>query len=335
MCSDFAEHGTLVTVPGKREVEETECSPRVVGVSRGRRDRMQAPICFVSGQLPSSIGFTSLQPPIHGRPKRRPYHSSRRQINSLLLPGSTETIPAYAPVLILPGLGNSSADYTALASRLVERGHAAVSVAPVARWKWSLNARGFLTADYWRGTLKPKQVLDWYFDCVDHGVQNLANTVGNLDSISIVGHSAGGWLGRAYLAERAPCEFSVSSFVTLGTPNQAPPKGQLDQTRGLLQYIERNCQLPDLDGKVVCVAGRGTIGKPLGKGSVGEYIAFLSYAAVCGDGNVDGDGVTPVAAACATNGKLVLCDDCDHSMLTSQRWYGADEAYQKWVRYLS
>lgn len=240
----------------------------------------------------------------------------------------------YGPVLILPGLGNSSADYVSLASRLVERGHSAVSVAPVARWKWSLNARGFFTSDYWRGTLKPQQVLDWYFNCVDRGVEELADAAADLQGISILGHSAGGWLGRAYLAERAPDELRVSSFVTLGTPNQAPPKGQLDQTRGLLEYIEKNCEVSELVDELVCVAGRGTVGKPLGKGSVAEYVAFLSYAAVCGDGNVDGDGVTPVTAACATNGKLVVCDDCDHSMLTSRKWYGEDAAYHKWVKYL-
>lgn len=254
---------------------------------------------------------------------------------SLIFPRSLDTPASFAPVLILPGLGNSSADYVSLASRLVERGHTAVSIAPVARWKWSLNARGFFTADYWRGTLKPQQVLDWYFNCVDRGVEQLAAAVSDLGGVNILGHSAGGWLGRAYLAERAPEGFRVASFVTLGTPNRAPPKGQLDQTRGLLGYIEQNCEVSGLVEDLVCVAGRGTVGKPFGKGSVAEYVAYLSYAAVCGDGNVDGDGVTPVNAACTSNGKLVVCDNCDHSMLTSEKWYGEDAAYHKWVKYLS
>ena len=260
--------------------------------------------------------------------RARPSHFA---ITNLLVTGSGDKSPQFAPVLILPGLGNSSADYASLASSLAERGHAAVSIAPVARWKWSLNARGFFTSDYWKGTLRPDQVLKWYFGCVDLGLRELVESGMDLSGISVVGHSAGGWLGRAYLAECAPAELRVSSLVTLGTPHKAPPKGQIDQTRGLLKYIDRECEMSDLVDDFVCVAGTGTIGKQFGNGSVGEYVAYLSYAAVSGEGNVDGDGVTPVNAACAPSGRLVICNDCDHSMLTSRRWYGEGEAYQKWV----
>lgn len=187
--------------------------------------------------------------------------------------------------------------------------------------------------DYWRGTLKPASVLDWYFDRVDRAVERLAE--GNEScNVHFLGHSAGGWLARAYIAERLPKGLTVSTLLTLGTPNQSPPGGSIDQTRGLLSYIEANCDVSQAVSNFVCVAGRGTVGRPLGKGSVAQYVAYLSYAAVSGRGDVDGDGVTPVNAACAANAELILCDDCEHSMLTSDSWYGSDKAFDSWVSHL-
>lgn len=209
-----------------------------------------------------------------------------------------------------------------------------MSIVPVARWQWSLNARGFFTSDYWRATLRPDQVLNWYFACVDKGLHELRQEVAD-STIHVVGHSAGGWLARVYLAERAPENMRVDKLVTLGTPNTPPQQGRLDQTRGLLAYVERECKMLTKIGEMICVAGTGVVGKPIGKGSIGEYVAFLSYAAVCGRGDVDGDGVTPLEAACAAGGKLVVCEQCNHSMLTSRQWYGSGKAFGKWCKFLT
>lgn len=245
-----------------------------------------------------------------------------------------ETKASYAPVLILPGLGNASADYEELCQKLIDRGHKAVSTVPIRRWQWGQNAKGFLKKNYWNATLTPELVLDWYFKRVDRAVSELLEQ-NDGGAINVIGHSAGGWLGRAYIAERAPEGLQVSTLLTLGTPNRGPPEGTIDQTRGLLRYVEERCDVSQLVSDLVCVAGTGTVGKGFGKGgSVSELIAYYSYAAVCGKGDVDGDGVTPVDAACAENGTLVLCDDCDHSMLTSKKWYGSDSTLAKWATYL-
>ena len=80
-------------------------------------------------------------------------------------PPTTTTTPRRAAVVILPGLGNSAADYDDLAAALVARG-AAVEVAPVARIDWARNASGALTRDYWAGTLAPRPTVDWYLERV-------------------------------------------------------------------------------------------------------------------------------------------------------------------------
>ena len=66
-------------------------------------------------------------------------------------------------VLILPGLGNSKADYSDLADALRERDFEPV-VADVARVDWLRNAAGLTDMAYWKGTLKPRPTVDWYLN---------------------------------------------------------------------------------------------------------------------------------------------------------------------------
>lgn len=252
-----------------------------------------------------------------------------------LLTTRTDSVKnTYAPVVLFPGLGNSAGDYTELVEKLTLRGHEQVSVVPVRRWQWGMMANSIFLLDYWRGNVKPAPILNWYFKLVDDTLSQLSEH-SRSNAINFVGHSAGGWLAQAYIAERAPPDIEVSTLLTLGTPARSPPKGSLDQTRGLLRYIEDNCDVEDKVSRYICVAGRGTVGKGLGKGTFAEYMAYLSYAAVCGRGDTDGDGVTPVDAACAINGELVYCDDCNHSMWTKERWYGSENALSTWTRYLT
>ena len=72
---------------------------------------------------------------------------------------ATTVAAAAAPrrgVLVLPGLGNSAADYADLAAKLRARG-LAVAVAPVERYDWARNALALADPNWWRGTLKPRR----------------------------------------------------------------------------------------------------------------------------------------------------------------------------------
>lgn len=64
--------------------------------------------------------------------------------------------------MICQGLGNNSGDYERLASSLTEDYGIPCVVAKVSRPDWLRNAAGLLDANYWRGTLRPRPVLDWY-----------------------------------------------------------------------------------------------------------------------------------------------------------------------------
>ncbi|KAK3007483.1 hypothetical protein RJ639_013582 [Escallonia herrerae] len=78
-------------------------------------------------------------------------------------PSSSTTTTSFSPrpAVILPGLGNNTADYQKLALSLQGYGVPSV-VAKVSRIDWLRNAAGLVDPNYWRGTLRPRPVLDWY-----------------------------------------------------------------------------------------------------------------------------------------------------------------------------
>ncbi|KAH9321192.1 hypothetical protein KI387_015831, partial [Taxus chinensis] len=106
--------------------------------------------------------------------------------------------------------------------------------------------------------------------------------------ISLIGHSAGGWLARVYMAEYG---FNgVSLLLTLGTPHLPPPKGVsgvIDQTRGLLNYVEKYCPVSSYASQVnfVCIAGRYLKGESFFK----NQSIKLSSSTTEGVARVDGN----------------------------------------------
>ncbi|KAJ0231499.1 Uncharacterized protein HA466_0299150 [Hirschfeldia incana] len=267
------------------------------------------------------------------------------------------------PAVILPGLGNNSGDYKKLEVTLGEYGVPSV-VATVSRLDWFRNAAGLVDPAYWRGTLRPRPVLDWYLKRIDDAVLE-ANELSQGQGLSLIGHSAGGWLARVYMEEYGTADISL--LLTLGTPHLPPPRGLpgvIDQTRGLLYYVEENCAkavyTPEL--RYVCIAGRYICGAPLvdkadanvdsdvtvgidGGEAISE-IAIASnktgdsqassgpsfrarfvgqgYKQVCGRADVWGDGVVPEVSAHLEGALNVSFEGVYHSPV------GSDDETRPW-----
>ena len=111
-----------------------------------------------------------------------------------------------------------------------------VRVIKVERYDWLRNASGALTPDYWRGTLRPRPTVDWYLERIDDSIQSLDLTTSMETDVVLLAHSAGGWLGRVWMKENDG-HSKVNKYISLGSPQLAPPKGVLDQTRGILNYV--------------------------------------------------------------------------------------------------
>ncbi|KAL8062192.1 hypothetical protein ABFX02_02G131000 [Erythranthe guttata] len=293
--------------------------------------------------------------------------STLSQSDSISSPPIVST--TYRPAVILPGLGNNTNDYQKLALILKDYGVPTV-IAKVSRIDWLRNAAGLLDSNYWRGTLRPRPVVDWYLERVEEAV-NEAKELAQGSTLSLIGHSAGGWLARVYLQEYGLSD--VSLLLTLGTPHLPPPKGVsgvIDQTRGLLDYVEKHCAqavyTPEF--RYVCVAGRYIQGARLVGSSnndisrvtveidqpVGEMTAIdnpapssatlqarfvgQGYKQVCGQADVWGDGVVPEISAHLEGALNITLDGVYHSPVGSddetRLWYGSPSVVKQWINHL-
>lgn len=133
------------------------------------------------------------------------------------------------------------------------------TVAEVSRPDWLRFAKGCLDRKCWSGKLSPRPLLDWYFERMNEAIIAAKEASGGDVKVSLLAHSAGGWLARVYMLEYGIDD--IAMLLSLGTPHLPPPKGVpgvVDQTRGLLDYLNKacpgDCFAPDV--KYICVAGR-------------------------------------------------------------------------------
>jgi pimeloyl-ACP methyl ester carboxylesterase len=223
------------------------------------------------------------------------------------------TVPENVKLLILPGFGNDSVDYTrekSIVASLQERGWKPeqIDVLPVQRGDWlQVFTRGIFDLKFWAGDAAPiRPAFRWYLERIAEKIEAL----GEEEEIVLVGHSAGGWLARAALGfgssdeDAPPVDLSkVSGVVTLGSPHLPPPPAVMDMTRGALRIT--NEKFPGTHHSpslfYLTTIGLAVVGKeqenksPLEKTTV-QGFAYNSYEAVCGDGTTIGDGVVPQCA---------------------------------------
>lgn len=175
-----------------------------------------------SGSSPF-LTTTSLHPPpspskiiVEDLITTTPTSSDGEDVNSAMPSSTTMTtsvktnaFPKHFHILILPGFGTKSEDYTrdgSLAPNLVNRGwnQDQVHVLPVNRIDW-INAiiLGALDGDYLKGMATPLSAAYlWYIHRVSDEIRKIDQQVKKdhgenaKAKIILVGHSAGGWLAR-------------------------------------------------------------------------------------------------------------------------------------------
>jgi pimeloyl-ACP methyl ester carboxylesterase len=184
--------------------------------------------------------------------------------------------------VILPGLGNSAADYYKFAELLQDEYECDVEVADVARVDWLRNAAGLTDVRYWKGTLPPRPTVDWYLDKITAAVKTLEER-GHTRPAAMISHSAGGWLARVFLHDYGAEGFD--RLISLGSPHLPPPKdipGTVDQTRGILQFCDEtfpSCHHEEV--KYTTVAGKFVQGVKWGdEGTWQQRVAGAGYKQV-------------------------------------------------------
>lgn len=270
--------------------------------------------------------------------------------------------PQSLPVVILPGFGNATRDYVApfgkpddsLKSALVRRGIQSF-VVPVERKDWFRVGRMALTMDYYRGRCTTHPGYSWYLERVKETVNAAVSSSGS-DKVLLVGHSAGGWLARAFLGQLEYREDPVNSneedphecvagLVTLGTPHFPPPELSRIKcmTGGALGWVNDRWPGAYYASKgvsYVCVTSSAIKGDQYAdKRSLAGYSAG-SYRQVSGSGHdIEGDAVVPLRSALLDGAQHVVLRRALHSMSrvrtfeepADEPWYGSDSVIDEWL----
>ena len=230
-----------------------------------------------------------------------------------------------------------------LCAALARRGYVA-SVLQVARGDWLRVAGGLRDWAFVRGLGTPTgPAFRWYVERLRAAADAEAERSGA--RVVLLGHSAGGWLARAALANNEwagdgrTSDSVVRALVTLGSPHLPPPPELRDQTFGVLRHVDRAFPGAHLSGVgYATVASDAIVGDADAQRGSAERYAHGSYEMVCGRGAVPGDGVVPTCSAHLAGAAMQLTlDAAVHSInepgtaSPTSRWYGSEGVIDDWL----
>tara|TARA_B100001287_G_scaffold253183_1_gene235690 strand:- start:32994 stop:33797 length:804 start_codon:yes stop_codon:yes gene_type:complete len=247
----------------------------------------------------------------------------------------------YPRIVLLPGYGCNVQDYKEITATCNEN-NVEVDIVSIERHDWLSIGKNIVNPQFWKNDMTPETMFGWYLDKAKHMIEMSIKKNDN-KPIILCGHSAGGWLGRALLGNgtfyktNCPSENYVSTFITMGTPNNIHLNKDFDTTRGCLTYINNNYPDAYLKSKIRYV----TIGSDVKSIKTNEKGLFNkkkyildSYLTVMGktDENLlKGDGIVPIDAMHLEGSFQKTYHDVYHFKRPGKKWYGDREIVQDWL----
>ena len=230
------------------------------------------------------------------------------------------------PIILIGGFGSHWTDYRGMGKLLAKVSQRRVFIANINRLSWAV---GGIT-DY-------SLLVERAHKAVMHALKETGAM-----RVMIVGHSAGGLVGRAYLGDKAILpnreayygHERVSHLITLGSPLRAAP---LAKHPGMAQVIWLEEHYPGAYYRhavqYLTVSGKRIEGKR--DGTLREREAFANYTFVSNQGEQWGDGVVPTSLTRFDDAPHLEIEDLGHSPNWG-RWFGNDEgSIRQWWHVLS
>lgn len=228
------------------------------------------------------------------------------------------------PVVLIGGFGSHWKHYRQFARALANVSGRRVFITSITRLTW---LAGGLTG-YWLLVHRAHRA-------VQHALE-----VTGADKVVLIGHSAGGVVGRGYLADKLAAGHQpacsghrhVSRFIALGSPLRGVER---PRHRGLRQAAWLDREFPGAyyapAVQYLTVCGRRVEGKRIGLPE--QRIAYRSYEYICGNGAQWGDGVVPDSVCRLEGAPHLQLEGVGHSPAWG-RWYGSDaETVRLWWHY--
>jgi len=255
-------------------------------------------------------------------------------------------------IVVLPGFGNAGVDYLnprgmgedfGMISALRHLGHSA-EVVPITRLSWLRIARGVTSRRFWTYDSEPQDLFSFYLKETERTVLESFEKSGG-QKVTLVGHSAGGWLARAILGDgdfngdrRVPSSDVCCGLISLGTPHFPPSNIEADMTRGCLRFVDKCFPGTHLKNRGISYTSVGS-GEVLADKSANqgtrERFAHQSYTAVIGEDVLRGeagDGVVPLSRMHLPGAHNITLPGVYHSIDAPRlRWYGGPEVITQWL----
>lgn len=248
-----------------------------------------------------------------------------------------------------------------------------IAIVPLSRWEWARVAGGLLDIPnfYTKSALPTGKGYGWYVKRVKETVDQVYESSGG-EKVIVIGHSAGGWLARAALGdgtwevlsdgeERKEIRTSdrIACLATVGAIHKPPKEEGTCVTAGALANTNSmfpGAFLKDEGVGYVSVGGDAIVGDDSKENlstedgatdaddlyakrgeSSASRVAYTSYKAVCGEGDVTGDGVVPLEWSMLENARQIPLEGVLHSIneagttIPTDRWYGSDKIIDSWL----
>ena len=229
------------------------------------------------------------------------------------------------PIVLIGGFGSHWSDYQRGARLLANVSGRRVFIAGITRASWLVG-----------GVTNYSPLVDRAHNAIAHALKETG-----AEKVVIVGHSAGGIVGRAYLGDQKikPHQLSyrgyerVSRLYMLGSPlrevGSVVQQGMratswVDRTYPGAYFADKGVQYLNVRGKLV---------KGKEDGTLRERQAFVNYQFVSGTGRQWGDGVVPLALSELDGATTLTLEGVGHSP-TWEPWFFANEnTVRSWWSY--
>ena len=224
-------------------------------------------------------------------------------------------------VVIIGGYNAFWTAYLGMARHIEDlSGLSAIGV-PLAPWHWWKLGR---TEDATHMLQKVRETIHWARRKLD------------ADRFVLVGHSAGGLLGRLYLhegpvwGERYAGAQHVDLLITLGSPHC----GDKGASTGWFLTDETNRLVPGTPYadkvRYLTVIGRSVQGHPQGNNV--QRRAYRGYQYFSPWADAWGDGIVPLSSARLDGAEPLVLEGVSHSRRYGREWYGASRAIvRRWL----
>jgi pimeloyl-ACP methyl ester carboxylesterase len=230
------------------------------------------------------------------------------------------------PIVLIGGFGSHWADYKPVAKMLSHVSGRRVFITGINRLSWVVG-----------GLVDYSVMIERVHKAVTHALDET-----HASRVMLIGHSAGGVIGRAYLGDKTIKQHHVprngnervSRLVTLGSPLRA---GRIEGAKrpGMKQAAWVDENYPGAYYKHVeylSVSGRFIEGKRSG-GNLREREAFDNYKWICNDGSQWGDGVVPLSLSSLDGAPHLILDGVGHSPNWGRWFFSTPETIRSWWHY--